>query len=176
MLTLVACIAAVVSSIAAVGPWRMAVAQSDDVKLDQHIEQRINSSPTLAEQHRQQDDKLKEISGKLATVAEDLKALEGWRQGVESNVKRISNQQEDLKQRVTGQQAIAKLIDPNRVLATIRSELAIANQSAQKLPQSQLIDYKNAVKDLPNSAHEYWATVAAIINYQSLLNQLSGST
>ena len=82
--------------------------------------------------------------------------------------------QMELKQRVDGQQAIAKLLDPGRVLATIRAEIDVATTSSHSLPQSQLVEYRNAVKQLPSSAHEYWATIAAIINYQSLLNQMSG--
>jgi hypothetical protein len=65
-------------------------------------------------------------------------------------------------------------MDPNRTLALIRAEIEMAEKSGSELPKSSLVDYRNVVHALPPNAHEYWATVAAIINYQSELNQMSG--
>jgi hypothetical protein len=42
------------------------------------------------------------------------------------------------------------------------------------LSSSQLAQYKRTVRTVPTSTTEYWATVAAIINYQSHLNQMNG--
>jgi hypothetical protein len=40
------------------------------------------------------------------------------------------------------------------------------------LPPAQLADYKNAIRAAPHSASEYWTTIAAIINYQSFIDQV----
>jgi hypothetical protein len=40
------------------------------------------------------------------------------------------------------------------------------------LPDLTLADYRKKVQTLPTSATDYWATVAAIINYQSYVNQM----
>jgi len=138
-------------------------AQYDETKLNQRIDSRIQSST-----------KLDTVIEKLNGISERLSRLEGWKEGIESRVSKISKEQGELKQHVSGQQALAKLVNPNRVLATIRAELSAAGEQSASLPRSQVLEYKNAVKELPPSTNAYWATVAAIINYQSLLDQLSG--
>jgi hypothetical protein len=44
----------------------------------------------------------------------------------------------------------------------------------KEIPDAKLVDFKLAVRALPQSASDYWKTVAAIINYQSFLDHLSG--
>ncbi len=110
------------------------------------------------------NDNVNKIGDKIATLSDRVAHLEG------PLSRRISN----LEHRADQQVSLAKLVDPNRVLATIRAELQFARDKGKTLPVSDLNDYRNAVQLLPASAREYWMTVAAIINYQSLLDQMSG--
>lgn len=103
----------------------------------------------------------------IQPVSEQLRELGSKLNGVE-------NSQKNLTQRIASQEAINRLSDPNRTLAVIRAELELARQSSQVIPKSQLVDYRNALSALPESAPNYWATVADVVNYQSLVNQLSG--
>ena len=50
----------------------------------------------------------------------------------------------------------------------------VARANKEPLPGADLIDYRNDVQAIPASGVDYWETVAAIINYQSFLNQLNG--
>jgi hypothetical protein len=63
---------------------------------------------------------------------------------------------------------------PSRILAIIQEEIRIAETSSSMLPAAQLADYKSAIRAIPDSQTGYWQTVATVINYQSLLNQLNG--
>jgi len=69
--------------------------------------------------------------------------------------------------------SLDRLQDPRRVLATIRAEIQLASEGSRVLPVSDIEDYKNTLRYLPSSLADYWSTVAAVVNYQSLLNQLS---
>ena len=111
--------------------------------------------------------KLMEQEGKLGIVQGQVNTL------LSGHI-RLTREQNRLKDQMEQQQALNRLQDPNRVLATIKAELQIAEAEKRKIPQSDLADYKNAVYALSSSTREYWTTVAAIINYQSLLNQMSG--
>jgi hypothetical protein len=109
-------------------------------------------------------DKIDKLTDKVQGLSERVAHLEG------PLTKRVS----DLETHTNQQASIAKLIDPSRILAIIRAEIQTAETNQKVLPVSDLLDYKNAIQALPASAHEYWTTVAAIINYQSLINQMSG--
>jgi hypothetical protein len=104
--------------------------------------------------------KLDEVASKVDDAQGQLKRLRGD----------VDNQAQKQKQLM----AVVRVQDPSRVLATIRAEIQVAQASGKLLPISDVNDYRDAVRALPASAHEYWTTVAAIINYQSLLNQMSG--
>jgi hypothetical protein len=55
------------------------------------------------------------------------------------------------------------------VMADLRANLAQAQKLQQKLPLTEVVQ---EIQQVPTSAKDYWTTVAAIINYQSFLNQL----
>jgi hypothetical protein len=94
---------------------------------------------------------------------------------VEDQLRKLDNTQQAIKKQVEQQQSLARIDSPERILAIIRGEIGIAQRGPYApLPMTQLVDYKRAVTALPPSAMGYWETVAAIINYQSLLNQLAG--
>lgn len=134
------------------------------------IDSRISANPGLSK-----------ISDKLDRIESRLAVMEGWKQGLESKIKGVSDRQDAsaqeqlrLKNSIEGQRSIARLMDPARILATIRAEIQIAERSKTAISEPQLVDYRNAIKALPENTYQYWQTIAAIINYQSLLNQLAG--
>ncbi|MGB8523651.1 MAG: hypothetical protein WCD43_11850 [Candidatus Acidiferrales bacterium] len=67
--------------------------------------------------------------------------------------------------------------DPNKILGNIQADIQKATSPGnQPIPPTMLADYKKTVQALnPNSSSQYWKTVAAIINYQSKINQSSGA-
>jgi hypothetical protein len=117
--------------------------------------------------------RLDKLGEKLDDVRDRLGRIEQWKVDVEGRVRLQSRQQMQLNDDLAQQQAITRLYDPNRILATIRAEIQMANARNGTLPASQLADYRNALRALPSSTVDYWQTVAAVINYQSLLNQMS---
>jgi hypothetical protein len=116
------------------------------------------------------DDKVGKLSDKIDKLSDKIDALSQRVARLEGPDGRIAK----LETRTDQQASLARVMDPSRVLATIRADIQIATSSGKVVPTLDLIDYKNAVQALPASAREYWTTVAAIINYQSLINQMSG--
>jgi hypothetical protein len=108
------------------------------------------------------------IENKLTPFEERLNRLD-------RSLKSSEDLRADLQARLARQEALNRLQDPGRILANIRAEIQVAQAGQTALPVAQLSDYRNAVKALPTSAFDYWTTVAAIVNYQSLLNQMSGA-
>jgi hypothetical protein len=108
--------------------------------------------------------------------------LEQWKRDIlDPNMRRVRIQQESLKRgqdeirrKVESDEAFVKLSDPQRVIGLINGEIALATQSAIPLGAAKLVDYKAAMRGISPNASAYWSTVAAIINYQSLLDQRLG--
>lgn len=65
-----------------------------------------------------------------------------------------------------------KRIDEENRLANIRTALQVATDTKKLVPPAEMVRYRNTISALPSSAKDYWTTVAAIINYQSLLNRM----
>jgi hypothetical protein len=86
----------------------------------------------------------------------------------------LDSEQKKASLRLDRQEALNRLEDPNRILATIQAEIQMAEEGKGTVSQLQLADYRAALFTLPPSAAQYWKTMAAVINYQSLVNQLSG--
>jgi hypothetical protein len=137
-------------------------AQSSDEHINSLIDTKVN--PELTQIKSDLGSKMDGLSGKITTLDERVSRIEG------SFDKRISG----LETKADQQSSLAKLIDPNRVLATVREEIELADSGNKTLSKSNLVDYRNAVHALPPTSRAYWITVAAIINYQSKLNQMSG--
>ena len=138
--------------------------------LNSQIDYRINQNPTLAL-----------ISSKMDDVLSRLSNLEGWKEGVGSqvrilkeSVKKQSKQQDILQRKIGQQEALTRIQNPDWIFATIRAQLQMAESARKIVPVSDITDYKNALSALPTSARGYWITAAAIINYQSFVNQLAG--
>ena len=100
-----------------------------DNELNDRIDHRLEASPKLAEIIG----KLDRIEGKVTEIGNRLSKMEGWAEGhAEKRFQKLEKTQADqneenanLRQQIQGQTAIAKLIDPNRVLATIRAEFGV---------------------------------------------------
>lgn len=140
--------------------------QRAEEQADGHVNALIEAklSPTATSINDHIDKKVGELGDQLHALDVRIARLEG------PLTQRVSK----LETRANQQASLAKLLDPNRVLATIRAELEIAENGGKKVSASDLSDYRNVVQTLPSSAHEYWTTAAAIINYQSRINQMSG--
>jgi hypothetical protein len=113
------------------------------------------------------DPKLGKINDQLGQLSRDVSRIEG-----KLNIS--IDEQQNLKSRVDQQIALAKMTDPKRVdqaVAVIRTEIEKARSTKQPIP---IADYRAALRDLPDTATGYWKTVAAIINYQSFLDQKNG--
>ena len=113
------------------------------------------------------DNKLAPINKKLDDLASKVDDAQGQLKRLKGDMSEQARQQQQIL-------AINRIQDPKRIFTTIRAEIQMAESSKRILPNSQLLDYKNAIDALPSSASEYWTTIAAIINYQSLVNQLNG--
>lgn len=134
---------------------------------DEHVNTMIDTklNPAIDKINGHIDSKVDQLSTKIDGLSDRVSRIEG------SLGKRISG----LETRANQQQSLAKIYDPDRALAQIRRELQFAEKNGGTLGPEMLVDYKNAVSLLPTSANAYWKTVAAIINYQSLLNQMNGN-
>jgi hypothetical protein len=112
--------------------------------------------------------KLGKINDQLTQLAKDVSRIQG-------KLNLSIDEQQNLKSRIDQQIALAKMTDPKRVdraVAVIRTEIEKARSTKQPMP---VADYRAALRDLPDTATGYWKTVAAIINYQSFLDQKTGS-
>lgn len=58
-------------------------------------------------------------------------------------------------------------------LSNIRATVQMAEAQRTILPPSQIAKYKDTLRAMSPSVGQYWATAAAIINYQSLVNQVN---
>ena len=135
--------------------------KASDEHINSLIDNKLGSTEQRIDQHT--DEQVGKLTQQLNSLSERVGNLYGL-------LGRVSKLESDTSKN----QSLARLIDPNRILATIRTEIELAENKSVPLPQTTLVDYKNAIQTLPNSARSYWETVAAIINYQSKINQLSG--
>jgi len=140
-------------------------AKSADEHVDKLIEDKLKTA--TKDINSSIEKQLGPVNDKLSKLILDVGQLQGRFQQLDSGQKKLGN-------RIAQQESLSKLQDPNRILATIRAEIQSAVAEKRELPSSELADYRNAIHALPPSAANYWVTAAAIINYQSLLNQLSG--
>jgi hypothetical protein len=133
---------------------------------DEHINGLIDSklTPAKTEINAKIDTKADELGKKIDALSNKISYVDG----------KLGIQISELKTKTEQQASLARLQDPNRTLTLVRAEIESAEKNGRQLPESTLVDYRNAVRELPVSANEYWTTLALIINYQSKLNQMSG--
>jgi hypothetical protein len=137
-------------------------AQASDGHIKQIIGDQVN--PELKSLNTDLGKRMVGLSGKIDGLSDRVSRIEG------SLNRRVSS----LETQAGRQASLAKLQGPGRTLALIRAEIETAEMSGKLLAASDLADYRNVALELPPSANEYWTTLAAIINYQSKLNQMSG--
>lgn len=117
------------------------------------------------------DPKLEKINERLDQLTKELGQIQG-------TLRIYTTAQERLTWRSDQQIALSNMTQPKRTeqaLAVIRIEVGKAQATKQPLAASAIADYRAAVRDLPDTAAGYWKTVAAVINYQSFLDQKAGS-
>jgi len=150
------------------GIWKtVLIAAIDDriaAKAPPTIEAGITPSP-----------KLDEISKKLDDINGRLHSIEGWKDGLGSQVRILKQNVEEQKKRIAQQEAINRFQDPSRVLAEIQREVLTALESSTIVPPGQLADYKYAILGLPESANGYWQIVHMVITLESRVRQLQGA-
>lgn len=112
------------------------------------------------------DDKIGKLSDKIDKLGDKFDALSQRVSNIEG---RLGNRVSSLERRADQQTSLAKLIDPNRVLATIRAEIHMAENDKKPLATSTLADYKNAIQTFPTTS-EYWPVAAQFISYRSRVN------
>lgn len=137
-------------------------AQTSDEHTNTLIGNQVN--PELKGLTTDLGNKIDGVSTKIDLLSDRVSRIEG---GLDHRISSLETKAEQ-------QSSLARLMNPNRILAQMREEIELAESSNRTLPASDLSNYRNAVHALPPSTHEYWTTVAAIINYQSKLNQMSG--
>jgi hypothetical protein len=102
-------------------------------------------------------------SSPVNKIAQDVAYLKGQLN--------IANTKLD-KVRQSDPNLLAESRNPDKALTGIRVSLKQAQDRNKILPALTLTEYRKKVQTLPTSATDYWATVAAIINYQSYVNQM----
>jgi flagellar biosynthesis chaperone FliJ len=141
--------------------------RNSTLQINDLIDKKLN--PAVEKINEGVDKKLDPINRKLTDLDEKISDVQG-------QLKRLGATVQQQKRKEDQQTSLAELTDPDRAsraLATIRTEIQVAEDNARVLPISDLDVYRGAIQALPASTREYWMTVATIINYQSFLNQLN---
>lgn len=113
-----------------------------------------------------------DITQQLKDLSEKIGRLEGRFEQQDAEQKKVNAQ---IRRQLTQSEALARLrIEPADTLDKIRKEIQVAESKKEQIPYGKLVDYKEAIHGLPPSAADYWRTVAAIINYESFIEQTRG--
>ena len=130
--------------------WYSRSAESDRKTSDEHINALIGDKldPAIRAINESVDKKLEPINSKLGELLEKIGDTEG-------QLKRLRG-------------------NPKKVLGTISAEIRAATDDKKIIPATRLAAYKDAIHKLSPSDPEFWPTVAAIINYDSFVNQKTG--
>jgi hypothetical protein len=136
-------------------------AKITDDHINQLIDQKLN--PAVAAINANTSSQITILDGKVQSLSEKVANLYG-----------LKGKVVDLEEKANRQLSLARLIDPTRTLANVRIEIQQAQSNGQALPPNTITDYRNAALEIPSTTFGYWETVAAIINYQSKINQWNG--
>jgi hypothetical protein len=80
-----------------------------------------------------------------AALDEKLQPVQKKLKDIDASTKAVANEQQRLKERVDGQEAMIRIGAPARILAIIQEELRLAETNTRPLPAAQLADYKSAM-------------------------------
>lgn len=179
--TAAACLAAIATALYAWDTHR-ATSLQERVTNIQERKTTVDDTVAMVTQAIDSSSKIRSIDETLHKMDGRVIKLETWRDDVlDPRLKKLRLEQESLregqatiKKQLERNEALVKLTDPSRVVALIHAELDFARNSGRPLAASQLVDYKAALRGISSSAADYWAILAATINYQSFLDQISG--
>ncbi len=98
---------------------------------------------------------------------------------IDAKLSPITQKLNELSEKISDAQGQLKRLQgtapgQKQVLTSIRTEIGAAESQRTVLSPTQLAEYKNSIRSIPRSVPDYWTTVAAIINYQSSIDQLNG--
>jgi hypothetical protein len=106
---------------------------------------------------------LKPLNESVNQIAKDVAFLKGQQHDTNVKLDKLRGPDPNL---------MAKSSNPDKALTGIKVSLEQAQDRNKILPAPTLTEYRKKIQTLPTSATDYWATVAAIINYQSYVNQM----
>jgi hypothetical protein len=109
------------------------------------------------------------IDAKLTPINATLRELTGQISDALGQLKRMKIEIENRGQK--GSNLLAQTDKTALPLADIRSALETAQKRDTIVAHAEFASFKDQVENLTPSAKDYWVTVAAIINYQSYINQ-----
>jgi hypothetical protein len=140
--------------------------QTASTVTDEHTNTLIEAKlkPDLKDATLPLSSQIGDLGRKIDSLSDRVSRIEG------SLGSRISS----LETKADRQASLGRLENPGRTLALIRQEIENAYARERILSESTLVDYRNALQTVPPSTFEYWATVAAVVNYQSKMNQMAG--
>jgi hypothetical protein len=135
--------------------------QEQDAKTaDEHTNTLIEAKLTPAV--KAITDSIAVLRDKVAQLDKDVGEAQGELKRMKARAKDRDQEQGELR---------AQIQDPVLILGTIRKEIQTAQANKTALPEPQLVLYRKALFDFQPGVPEYWTTLAAIVNYQSWLNQ-----
>ncbi len=132
---------------------------------DEHIGHLIDEKVNAAQAATNQ--RLGKIDDQVAKVIQQLGQLQGT-----LHIYTPAHEKPKATVKQSDPNRMAESSNPDKALTGIRASLKQAQDQNRILPDLTLIEYKKKVQTLPTSAADYWATAAAIINYQSYVNQI----
>ncbi len=144
---------------------------------DEHTDSRIDAKLTPAVKAINDGDgrRFDGVADQIGKLNDRMARVEQRLDDLHADLKKQSLEQEQVLHRLNQNEALARLrVDPSDTLDKIRRDLQVAEAKKEEIPYGKLVDYKAAVHGLPPSAADYWRTVAAIINYESFIEQTRG--
>jgi hypothetical protein len=84
-----------------------------------------------------------------AAIDQKVQPLEKRINGLDASMKAAETERLGLKKSIDQQTAIVRIDNPARILAIIRGEIEVAENSARMMPEVQIVDYKRAVLGIP---------------------------
>jgi len=88
----------------------------------------------------------------------------------------INGKIDELSEKIGDAQGQLKRLkgSPSQVLGKIRADIETATKESRIIPTTEMVSYKAAIHSIQPSSPEFWPTVAAVINYDSFVNQKKG--
>jgi hypothetical protein len=131
---------------------------------------------------------LKPFEQEFKDLKSQVDKIEGWEKGFSAKQQSLEQQQEKQgkdvhrllalenshRTRENAQEKAPTNKTPEKLLTAIRRQVWIARGEDQEIPSGELLQIKRDLQSLPKTEPDYWVTLAALINYQSFVNQQKG--